>query len=119
MIVSSLLISIMLILKGKEVNFSNIREITLYITTLEVFIFIYYTLLMNFQVYFYEDYFITTFYIIKYREISELKIIKEINTSDGNLNCCEITYDNVKKGYDKLFDCELNILTNKIWDNKL
>ena len=63
MIVSSLLISIMLILKGKEVNFSNIREITLYITTLEVFIFIYYTLLMNFQVYFYEDYFITTLYI--------------------------------------------------------
>lgn len=119
MIVSSLLIYIMLILKGKEVNFSNIREITLYITTLEVFIFIYYTLLMNFQVYFYEDYFITTFYIIKYREISELKIIKEINTSDGNLNCCEITYDNGKKGYDKLFDCELNILTNKIWDNKL
>ena len=59
------------------------------------------------------------FYIIKYREISELKIIKEINTSDGNLNCCEITYDNGKKGYDKLFDCELNILTDKIWDNKL
>ena len=86
MIASSLLISVMLILKGTGVNYGNIKEITLYITTLEVFIFIYYTLLMNFQVYFYEDYFITTFYIIRYREISELKIIKEINTLDGILN---------------------------------
>ena len=119
MIASSLLISVMLILKGTGVNYGNIKEITLYITTLEVFIFIYYTLLMNFQVYFYEDYFITTFYIIRYREISELKIIKEINTLDGILNWCEITYDNGKKGYDKFFDSELNILKNKIWDNKL
>lgn len=119
MIASSLLISVMLILKGTGVNYGNIKEITLYITTLEVFIFIYFSFLMNFQVYFYEDYFITTFYIIRYREISELKIIKEINTLDGILNWCEITYDNGKKGYDKFFDSELNILKNKIWDNKL
>ena len=119
LIASSLLISIMLILKGKEVNYSNIREIILFITTLEIFIFIYLSSLMSFQVYFYEDYFITTYYIVKYREISELKIIKEINTLEGNLNWCEITYDNGKKGYDKFFDIELSILKNKIWDNKL
>ena len=65
LLASSLLISMMLILKGKEVNYSNIREIILFITTLEIIIFIYLSSLMNFQVFFYEDYFITTYYITK------------------------------------------------------
>ena len=92
----------------------NIDVIVTFITFVQVILVCIFSANIFFIVFFTDEYYFSSCYVIHYKDIEQVEYIKTIHAYEGDLNLCVIHMKNGIKCSDKFFDNELKMLKTKI-----